>query len=184
MKHLNNWMRALRRSVLCACVAVACVWCLPSCNDDKIGDISLIYGRWEATSFSGYEKEEGEEPYEWNYGPSEMAGDYVIFNTDGTYVEGSSGTTGDSGTWRIQGNRIYVTSDGETIGASVPSPPRNWLSRCVTANRATNISNAPLTARPTDGLSSERRPHPIRVRPPLFCPVRVSYLKKIDEISL
>ena len=35
MKHLNNWMRALRRSVLCACVAVACVWCLPSCNDDK-----------------------------------------------------------------------------------------------------------------------------------------------------
>ncbi len=59
-------------------------WCLPSCNDDKIGDISLIYGRWEATSFSGYEKEEGEEPYEWNYGPSEMAGDYVIFNTDGT----------------------------------------------------------------------------------------------------
>ena len=72
-------MRALRRSVLCACVAVACVWCLPSCNDDKIGDVSLIYGRWEATSFSGYEKEEGEEPYEWNYGPSEMAGDYVIF---------------------------------------------------------------------------------------------------------
>lgn len=61
MKHLNNWMRALRRSVLCACVAVACVWCLPSCNDDKIGDVSLIYGRWEATSFSGYEKEEGEE---------------------------------------------------------------------------------------------------------------------------
>lgn len=56
MKHLNNWMRALRRSVLCACVAVACVWCLPSCNDDKIGDVSLIYGRWEATSFSGYEK--------------------------------------------------------------------------------------------------------------------------------
>ena len=119
MKHLNNWMRALRRSVLCACVAVACVWCLPSCNDDKIGDISLIYGRWEATSFSGYEKEEGEEPYEWNYGPSEMAGDYVIFNTDGTYVEGSSGTTGDSGTWRIEGNRIYVTSDGETIGATI-----------------------------------------------------------------
>lgn len=61
----------------------------------------------------------GEEPYEWNYGPSEMAGDYVIFNTDGTYVEGSSGTTGDSGTWRIQGNRIYVTSDGETIGATI-----------------------------------------------------------------
>lgn len=149
MKHLNNWMRAL---LLCACVAVACVWCLPSCNDDKIGDVSLIYGRWEATSFSGYEKEEGEEPYEWNYGPSEMAGDYVIFNTDGTYVEGSSGTTGDSGTWRIQGNRIYVTSDGETlVRRSVPSPPRTWLSRCVTANRATNISNAPLTARPTDG---------------------------------
>lgn len=119
MKHLNNWMRALRRSVLCACVAVACVWCLPSCNDDKIGDVSLIYGRWEATSFSGYEKEEGEEPYEWNYGPSEMSGDYVIFNTDGTYVEGSSGATGDSGTWRIQGNRIYVTSDGETIGATI-----------------------------------------------------------------
>lgn len=78
MKHLNNWVRVLRRSVLCVCVAVACVWCLPSCNDDKIGDVSLIYGRWEATSFSGYEKEEGEEPYEWNYGPSEMAGDYVI----------------------------------------------------------------------------------------------------------
>lgn len=120
MKKMNHVLRTLFGSVLCAGV-VACAIALVSCNDEGIGDETLLYGRWEAVDYEGYEKEGGEIVYEWGFDPAMDAGDYVIFYSDGTYEEGTASGPGDSGTWRVKGNKIYVTADGETIGASVPT---------------------------------------------------------------
>lgn len=119
MKQMTASARKLCGSMLCACMIACAALFMTSCDKDAIGDETLLYGRWEMVDFEGFEKEGGELVDEWDFDPAVDAGDYVIFHSDHTYVEGSGANTGDSGTWRIKGNKLYVTCEGETVGATI-----------------------------------------------------------------
>ena len=107
---------------------------LISCgDDDEIGGRDTLVGKWQCTWSEGYEKYANNTEYndEWN-----EEGDFTVtFNEDGTVV-----ADGDTGKWKLEGDKLCVRSLPVVL-KTIPTSDRINLCRIIYAQSPAEYIN-------------------------------------------